>query len=456
MATNQQTGFTRTGKMSRDISDTTCCIVDAGSFVPLAACMAEKCAKTWYYSPYEQEFLGIERCCIGDGSESFDRIDEFLEPKVLDQIDLFVFPDIGFGGLQRHLKSLDKLVWGSMGASDLELYRTRFLKVLEEAGLPVVQSVKCVGLTALAEHLKEVQNKWVKINRYRDNMETWHHLDWDHSQRQLEHLALVFGPMKEHVVFVVQDAINGDDDSPVIEIGYDGWMVTSPDGEPQFPSSSFQGYELKNKLYLGSQLDATELPEEVIFVNEKIAPFLAQYGYRNFWATEIRVKDKVPYFIDPTARMAGQTMEHLLNTCTNLPEVILAGAEGRILEPEFESPFAAEATLHYTQENDGWKTFVCPKEVEPYVKLYRYCFVDGAYQFPPHKLDELGVILGSGETIEESIDDLKDHFELLKDSPVSIDVSGFADLLKQIQEAEDEGVEFTDQTVPEPSVVLDH
>lgn len=439
----------------KDISEVTCCIVDAGTFVPLAECMAKKASKVYYYSPYEQEYLGIERCCIGDGSESFERIDEFLEPSVLETIDLFIFPDIGFGGLQRHLKSLNKLVWGSMGASDLELFRTRFLKALKDVGLPIVQSVKVTGLSALSDHLKEVKDKWVKINRYRDNMETWHHLDWEHSQRTLEHLSLCFGPMKEHVTFVVQDSINGDDDSPVIEIGYDGWMVTSPDGQPQFPRSSYQGYELKNKLYLGSELDARKQPDEVIFVNEKIAPVLAQYCYRNFWATEIRVKDGVPYFIDPTARMAGQTMEHLLNTCTNLPEVILAGAEGRILEPEFEAPFAAEATLHYTQDNDGWKTLVCPEEVKPYVKLYRYCEVDGAYQFPPHKLDELGVIIGTGETIEESIDDLKDHFELLKDCPVSIDVSGFADLIKQIEDAQDEGVEFTDKPIPDPAIALE-
>lgn len=433
----------------KDISEIHAHVHDAGTFIPLAAAMAEKCKRVTYYSPMDQEYLNIERCCIGDGLEKVERQDEYMDPDFFDSVDLWIFPDIGYGGFQRYLRREGKLVWGSMGASDLELFRTRFLKVLKDVGLPIVNSTKVVGLTALADHLKTVKDKWIKINRYRDNMETWHHIDYAHSQRELERLAMAFGPMKEHVIFVVQDAINSEDDSPVIEIGYDGWCVNG-----QFPPSSFQGYEAKNKLYLGSELTREALPEEVTLVNDKMAPILAEYGYCNFWATEIRVKDGVPYFIDPTARMAGQTMEHLLNTCVNLPEVILAGAEGRILEPEFEHPFATEATLHYTQENDGWKTLVCPAEVEPYVKLYRYCLVDGAYQFPPHKLDELGVILGGGETIEESIDDLKDHFELLKDAPVSIDISGFADLLKQIEDAEEEGVEFSDQPVPEPESVL--
>lgn len=429
-----------------------CCVVDAGTFIPLADMMGRKAKKAYYYSPYEQEYLGIERCVIGDGFDTFERLDEFLDPNRLAEIDLFIFPDIGFGNLQRMLRDdMGKMVWGSMGASDLELYRTKFLKVLEDAGLPIVNSERVVGLTALGKMLKGVNDKWVKINRFRDNMETWHHSDYDHSERELERMALVFGPLKEHVVFVVQDAINGDDDSPVLEVGYDGWTV---DG--QFPESSFQGYEQKNELYLGSLMKYDEMPDHVRLVNEKMSGALADYGYRNFWATEIRIKDGTPYFIDPTARMAGQTMEHLLETCTNLPEVILAGASGELIVPQFQAKYAAEATLHYKTQNDceAWKTLRVPENVLPWTKLYRCCFVDGSYQFPPHKSDELGVICGIGDSIENSIEHLMENFDSLESEPVCIESDGFADLLCQIKDAEKEGVEFSDAEIPEPEAVL--
>ena len=434
----------------KDISEVHCCVIDAGTFVPLADRMARTCRKVSYYSPFESEYLGIERCVIGDGCDRFERVDEYMDPDFFDTVDLWIFPDIGFGGFQRYLRREGKLVWGSMGASDLELFRTRFLKVLRDVGLPVVPSIKIVGLTALAEHLQKVEDKWVKINRYRDNMETWHHIDYLHSQRELERLALAFGPMKEHVVFVVQDAINSEDGKPVVEAGYDGWTVDS-----EFPDESYYGYEAKNQLYLGSLMAWKDLPEEVRYVNESIAPILASYGYRNFWATEIRIKDGVPWFIDPTARMAGQTMEHLLETCTNLPDVIYRGAAGDLIKPEFSDPFAAEATLHYTAESDGgWKTFQVPEAIEQWVKLYRYCKIDGVYQFPPHKSDELGVISGSGETVQKAIEDLKEHFEALSDEPVKIDTAGFADLIEQIEDAEREGVEFTEDELPDPSIAL--
>jgi hypothetical protein len=435
----------------KELSEIHVCVIDAGTFVPLAEMMARKTALTSYYSPFEQEYLGVERCVIGDGMPTYNRVDEYMDPDFFNSVDLWIFPDIGFGGFQRYLRSLGKLVFGSMGASDLELYRTKFLKVIEEVGLPVVHSETVVGVTALREYLSGVERKWIKINRFRDNMETWFHIDITHSERELERLAITFGPLKDLVTFIVQDAIEGEEDSPVLEIGYDGWCI---DGN--YPSRSYSGYEKKNELYLGSEMADVDLPEPVRRINAAMAPVLAEYGYRNFLATEIRQKNGVPYYIDPTPRMAGQTMEHLLETCTNLPEVVYAGAQGQVIDPDFRSPYAVEATLHYKSNGDGseWKTLRVPEEVAAAVKLYRCCFANGAYQFPPHKSDELGVITGDGETVEAAIDNLKEHFEALKNEPVSIEVAGFADLLKQIQDAEKEGVEFSDQPIPEPETVL--
>lgn len=435
----------------KPIEDVTCLIVDYGTFIGLAECMAQKCKKVWYYSPWEQEYVCLERCVFGGGFDSFDRVDDILDPAFLHTIDLAIFPDILYGGMQKLFKELGIAVWGHMGADELELYRTKFLKVLKDVGLPMVHNEIIHGLSKLNEHLKNVEDKWVKINRYRANAETFHHRDWQHSQRTLEDLAFKFGPLKERVTFVVQDSIKGSEDSPVLEVGYDGWNI---DGT--FPFASFQGYEKKNELYLGSLRRYDQLPEEIQYVNSAMAPVLAQYGYRNFYANEIRIKDGVPYHIDPTNRMAGQTMEHLFHTCTNLPEVIWAGANGEILQPEFSNLFAAEATMHYHVEagGDGWKTFRIPEEALPFVSLYHCCLEDEAYHIPPHKCDEVGVVIGTGNTAEEAITNLKDNFDLIQGEPLSIEVAGFSDLIEEIEQAESEGVPFSDQKMPDPSIVL--
>lgn len=434
-------------------SEVTALVIDAGTFVPLACKLAESMERVFYYSPWESEYIDLHDCVIGDGIDNIERMDEFLDPDYLKKIDLAIFPDIGYGGLQRHLRSLGIAVWGSMGASDMELYRTRFIKLLDKLGLPHVKSVTCRGLTALAAELKDTQNKWVKINRYRGNMETWHHVDWDHSQRRLEKLAVTFGGMKERVIFVVQDPIDSDEQEEVIEVGYDGWSI---DG--QYPESSFQGYEAKNELYLGAMRQYSDLPEEVRAVNEALSPELAAYGYRNFWATEIRIKGDQAFFIDPTARMPGQTGEQLLETCENLAEVIWRGAHGELVKPVWAHEFAAEATLHYKDhEPDVWKVLRLPEdpEVRRWFKLYQFCEVDGLYHFPPSHSDELGVAIGVGDTPQEAIEHLQENLAELGDEPVCADTAQFADLINQIEAAEAEGVEFSDQPVPAPEIALE-
>jgi hypothetical protein len=72
----------------------------------------------------------------------------------------------------------------------------------------------------------------------------------------------------------------------------------------------------------------------------------------------------------------------------------------------------------------------------------------------PLECDEAGVVIGIGNTIEESIESLKQNFALLKAEPLRIEETGFADLLKQVKKAESEGMEFSDQPIPQPEIVL--
>ena len=68
----------------KDLSEIVACVLDYGSFIGLADMMGRKC-KTFYYSPFETEYLDINRCCIGDGMEHFERVSEVRGPRVLRQ-----------------------------------------------------------------------------------------------------------------------------------------------------------------------------------------------------------------------------------------------------------------------------------------------------------------------------------------------------------------------------------
>ncbi len=436
-------------KSAKAVEEVIACVIDYGTFTALADKLAETMKTVYYYTPCEQEYKNVQDYMNGEGMAHAVKITDFFDPDIFKTIDLFIFPDIGYGGLQRHLVSLGKAVWGSMGADELELYRDFFIQTLKEVGLPTVKSKTIHGLTALGKYLKEVNNKWIKINCYRANMETWHHLNYEHSVRKLEGLAIIFGGTKEQITFVVQDEIESD-----VECGYDGWCING-----QFPQSTFQGYEKKNELYLAALTKNSELPKEILYVNERMAPVLAEYDYKNWWATEIRVSKGVPYFIDPTARHPGQSGEHFWETCLNLADIIWQGANNNIITPIYGWPFAAEATLHYDAMSDNtaigeeWMTLDIPKNVRRWFKPYHYCIIDGIYHFAPSKKGEVGVIIGVGDTVKETIDQIKKHLKTMDALPVYAITAGFVDLLESIKEAEKSGINFADK-IPSPKSIL--
>src|SRR5258708_15118766 len=108
-----------------EVSSKTVLCVDHGLFLPLAIKLAESFQRVLYYSPWEKGFPILNDCVIGDGFENVERVDDIWEH--LKDVDLFLFPDLQHSGLQLHLESLGKRVWGSREGDDLELSRS-FLK----------------------------------------------------------------------------------------------------------------------------------------------------------------------------------------------------------------------------------------------------------------------------------------------------------------------------------------
>lgn len=429
----------------KSVEETVCCVVDYGSFTSLAQKLGEVCSKVYYHRPVNTEYRKAWDFAIGEGVPGIECIESFMEPDIVKEVDWYCFPDIGYVGEQKYLRGIGKPVFGSLGGDELERLRTKFLKVIKEVGLPVPKYDVIRGLDNLESYLKQNEEKWVKLNEFRGDMETWFHQDYEHSKEMLLSLRQKWLGIERYVVFVVQENI-----PDAQEIGYDGMCI-----QGQFPESSFQGYEKKNELYLGAMTAYKDLPEEVRFVNESIAPKLTEYGYQNFFATEIRNQDGTPYYIDPTNRMPGQTGEQLLETMTNLPSVMWHGAHGELIKPEWCAKFATSATLRHKGNKDAPKYVRIPKEAQRWVKPNHYCqtgYED--FWFAPNGSDDLGPVIGIGDTIEDAIEAVKANFEAIGDDSIEIRPEGFKDLLEDIHAAEDKGIEFSDQPVPEPETAL--
>lgn len=429
----------------KDVSQVTACVIDNNLFFPLAQRLAKDYKRVLYTTTRKHGFSTLNDCVVGDGFDDVERVDDFWT--MLKEIDLFVFPDIEQSGLQLHLEEMGHAVWGSRTGDSLEIQRQKFLNTLEKLGLRVPSFTTVKGITNLKNHLKNEENKYVKISKYRGSMETWHWRNWKLDEGFLDVLAVRFGPAGELIPFLVFDNIDTD-----LEIGGDTYCV---DG--MYPAFMVNGLEWKDKGYLGAVTEAKEMPEQIQAVLSAFSPVLEGHRYRNFWSMELRVDGEDSYFIDPCCRFPCPAYGSQLALYGNLPEIIWSGANGELVQPELTAKFSAECVLTAKSEKHQWGVIEVPKKLQDHVLCGGCCQIDGRLCFPPDEThgDEIGWLVATGDTILEAIETMKGYTELLPDG-VHANTESLFELLKEAHSAEEQGVQISDQKIPPPSVAMDN
>lgn len=429
----------------KSIEDVVACVVDFSMFMPVAVRLATQFKKVYYSTPVEKGFQELGDFIFGDGVDNIHRVDDYENPEVFDEIDLFIFPYILYSGKQLLYERMGKAVWGARQGDELEMFKGRFYDMLDRVGLPVPDHEEIVGMKNLRIYLKENDDVFVKISRFRGTMDTWNHKNYSKSQSYLDLLTCKLGPFQDKIKFYVLKKI----DTP-IEGGIDTYCI---DGH--WPMEAVLGYEKKNEAYLAVVKPMQDMPKEFKIVNELVGPELANYNYRQFFSTEVRVKGDKSYFIDPTCRTASPAGEEMLDLFGNIGEIMWRGSHGELVEPEITARFAGEAYLHWTAGKDEWKCITVPDGLPAQVKLYGCAYVDGDYYWPPEDEEVIGCIVATEDSPQKVIEAIKETSEALDESSVRVDIGSFVELLKEIESAEDHGIEFTDNEMPKPATVLE-
>lgn len=419
-------------------------VIDKGIFLPIARRLAREVGKVSYWTPHEKAFPTV-RDCIGDGFPDVERV--YSEWKDKDSVDCWCFFDIGFDGMQQELLSQGRIVWGARNGDFLEINRGKFLDSLKASSLEVPPHTKVVGMDALRDHLRDKEDKFIKISRFRGDWETMHWRDWRQDESELDARSVKLGPWKEVITFYVCDKIETE-----IEDGADMWCI---DGK--FPSVVVHGMEAKDKAYLGTFQKYDDLPEELRRVSDAYGPILAGYDYRSFFSTEVRItEERRSYFIDPTLRAGSPPSQVMCEMIGNLGDIIWRGAQGEVVDPEPSAKFGVQALLCVKGDRMTWRTVDFPPELDQWVKCGFCTQIGGRTCFPPDPeatAGEIGWLVGVGDTAENAINHLRQNADMLP-CGVHAEFDSIADLLKEVEEAEKKGMEFSDQPMPEPEIIL--
>lgn len=354
-------------------------VCDNGLFFEFALKLADHFKKVYYYTEWKNAYPGMADAVVGtewkngkklntfDG-KNIERIENMFS--VMDEVDCFFVPDIYDGDLLELLQCSGIPSFGSGKAESLELNRYETAIEMKEIGMDVAKTVRIVGVQALRDHLKKVKDKWIKISKYRKHFETFHHIDYRLSEPLLDNIESDLGPLKYITEFVVVDNIEA-----IVEEGIDAYSV---DGK--MPSKMFTGCEIKNVSYAGAVVDQKDLSKGNKRVNDQFLKLLKKYDHNGFFSTEVRTtKDGKNYFIDPCMRLGLPPNALYQEIYMNLGEIIWAGANNILVDPEVENKYGMEVLISSGWHSGGHQTVYFPPEIRQWVKLVNPIKIDGTY-----------------------------------------------------------------------------
>ena len=396
-------------------------IYDYGVHTEFAIRLAKDYKKVYYYCHWEASLPKSNLALIGTGMDNVERVMSFLD--YVDKVDLICCFDTYTSDIVGYLRKSGYRVWGAGKSEVLETDRWKSRQIQKAVGLPHQNTKHIIGIENLIDYLKGNENKFVKINKFRGDIETFHHDKYDETEAQyLGKIIHDFGAKGKTMEFIVEDAVGE------VEPGLDGWVI---DGE--YPEVVMYGYENKDSSYLGRTSFFNNVPESVRTSCEKLAPVFKKLGGRTFFSTEIRVdKQGIGYLIDPTVRVPLPPSGVHLEMWKNLSEIIWYGAGGEVITPKAAGIYGAEIILTSSWAEDNWLYIDFPEEIRQWVKLRMAFQTEEGKHYAVPGNTFIGTVVGIGNTPQEAIDKVKERVVKVKARDLDFDIGGLDHILNDM------------------------
>jgi hypothetical protein len=408
-------------------------VADHGLFMELAGRLSRDFGEVKLFVPWASGYPKAAPAFVGTGIEGVERVATFWD-HVADA-DIVVFPDLYFADAQSMVnQKFSKPVWGHRGAEALELDRWGTRTLQRDLGIDAPKTKHFIGLDALADYLRKVENKWVKISTYRGDGETWHHDTWHTTEVYLTHFRNRVGALADSYEFIVEDHVDG------IEVGYDGFTVRG-----EWPEASYWGFEVKDSAYIGKFSPYSELPKPIRDINSKVQGILKEEGAVGFCSFEFRLtKGGDALMIDPCMRAGSPPFEGVMEGYDNISQIIWEGAHARVAPVRSAGEFVAIAMMHSQFALTNWVPLDIPASIERWVKIRNKAVIDGKVYHVPTlgEMPEIGAVVAVADSLDEAVRLVKERAEKVRGYLVEIHSDALDTAEEEIEKAKEYGIEF--------------
>lgn len=406
---------------------------DCGLYCHQMSALAEdKKNQVRYFTPWLSKDPHFSDFIVGKGFENIEKVLYFEDH--IDWADCIVYPDVAGNAQCNYLRKTlkDKSVYGAGLGERLENDRILLKKWCKEFGLPVSPYQVCQGITKLREYLKTNPKKYVKVNIFRGDLESFFAKDYESVELVLDQAAIALGPMKEDYTFIVEDLIETD-----VELGFDGFF----NGIDYIKPYIF-GYEISKGLYIGRVSD--ELPEPIEETLDAFAPLFAKMDYRGALSTEERIVSlKEHYFIDACMRLPNPLSALYPVMIKNWAEAIYKIGKKEEVELDIEHKYVGAFPLMSQNANDNYVNV----NIDPKFRdKVRYQMVSGRKDGTNYAVKGwpiVAILVAGGETVDEVLDGLREAAEGVEVYDMDKDPINGIDVAKEvIKKGEKLGIEF--------------
>ena len=186
-----------------------------------------------------------------------------------------------------------------------------------------------------------------------------------------------------------------------------------------------------------------DLPEALRLIDEGLAPEFKKHKTRFFYSAEFKMgRDRVPYLIDPTIRLAAPGVAAIQTELfENYSEVIHGLATGVKTAPVVKYKYAAAVALESPEAKDFWVNISFPKELRRWLKL-RMAVKKGADYYAVPGFESIGTIIGFGSTVADAVNQVKERAKQVKSKRLVNDANRLDDILENINKGKQYGLHF--------------
>jgi hypothetical protein len=176
-----------------------------------------------------------------------------------------------------------------------------------------------------------------------------------------------------------------------------------------------------------------------------MAPTLKDYGYRNFFSTEVRVKkDGTAFSIDPCCRAGSPPSELYQNLYSNLADIVWQGSMGKCVDPVPTAKYGAELIIHAQWADKNWQAVEFPQKLRDNIKLRNLTIINGEYYVVPQSvgLPEIGAVVATGNTLQEAITKVTEYGKQIKGYFIDVFPEALEEAQGEIEKLKTFGIKF--------------